>query len=84
MGSQIRGLPEQCRQAWDKASLLKLPGDYSQVDKVVILGLGGSATINSSHFLGAVSDLESIMGRIYTPVRDVVDSAFDRFLSRLR
>ena len=43
MGSQIRGLPEQCRQAWDKASLLKLPADYSQVDKVVILGLGGSA-----------------------------------------
>lgn len=43
MGLQIRGLPEQCRQAWDKASLLKLPADYSQVDKVVILGMGGSA-----------------------------------------
>jgi len=43
MGSQIRGLPGQCRQAWDKASLMKLPADYSQVDKVVILGLGGSA-----------------------------------------
>ena len=43
MGSQIRGLPGQCRQAWDKASLLKLPADYSQVDKVVILGMGGSA-----------------------------------------
>jgi glucose/mannose-6-phosphate isomerase len=43
MGPQIRGLPGQCRQAWDKASLLKLPADYSQVDKVVILGLGGSA-----------------------------------------
>jgi glucose/mannose-6-phosphate isomerase len=43
MGSQIRGLPGQCRQAWDDASLLKLPADYSQVDKVVILGMGGSA-----------------------------------------
>ena len=43
MGSQIRGLPGQCRQAWDKASLFNLPSDYSQVDKVVILGMGGSA-----------------------------------------
>jgi glucose/mannose-6-phosphate isomerase len=43
MGSQIRGLPGQCRQAWDKASLFKLPSDYSQVDKVVVLGMGGSA-----------------------------------------
>ena len=43
MGSQIRGLPGQCRQAWDNSSLLKLPADYSQVDKVVILGMGGSA-----------------------------------------
>jgi len=43
MGSQIRGLPEQCRQAWDKASKFKLPSGYSDVDKVVILGMGGSA-----------------------------------------
>ena len=43
MGQQIRGLPGQCRQAWDKASQFKLPADYSQVNKVVILGMGGSA-----------------------------------------
>lgn len=43
MGAQIRGLPNQCRQAWDKACRFKLPTDYSDVDKVVILGMGGSA-----------------------------------------
>jgi len=43
MGAQIRGLPKQCRQAWDKASKLVLPSSYSDVDKVVILGMGGSA-----------------------------------------
>ena len=43
MGAQIRGLPKQCRQAWDKASNLVLPSGYSDVDKVVVLGMGGSA-----------------------------------------
>ncbi|MCX5992833.1 MAG: bifunctional phosphoglucose/phosphomannose isomerase [Chloroflexi bacterium] len=43
MGTQIRGLPNQCRQAWDKASKFVLPSGYSDVDKVVILGMGGSA-----------------------------------------
>lgn len=48
--------------------------------KNLMIGLGGAATINASHFLGAVCDLETIMGRTFTPVRDLVDSAFDRFL----
>jgi len=43
MGAQIRGLPDQCRQAWDHACQFKLPAVYSDVDKVVILGMGGSA-----------------------------------------
>jgi len=43
MGSQIRGLPGQCRQAWDKASQFVLPSGYADVGKVVILGMGGSA-----------------------------------------
>ncbi|MBN1690459.1 MAG: bifunctional phosphoglucose/phosphomannose isomerase [Dehalococcoidia bacterium] len=43
MGAQIRGLPDQCRQAWDNACQFKLPAGYSDVDKVVILGMGGSA-----------------------------------------
>jgi len=43
MGAQIRGLPSQCREAWDRASRFILPASYSDVDKVVILGMGGSA-----------------------------------------
>jgi glucose/mannose-6-phosphate isomerase len=43
MGAQIRGLPGQCRLAWDKGSRFVLPAGCSDVDKVVILGMGGSA-----------------------------------------
>ena len=49
--------------------------------KNLVIGLGGALTINRSHFLGAVCDMETIMGRPLGPVRDVVDAAFDRFLS---
>ncbi len=43
MRQQIRGLPAQCLQAWNSAANFALPPDYSGVDKVVILGMGGSA-----------------------------------------
>jgi carbohydrate kinase (thermoresistant glucokinase family) len=49
--------------------------------KNVVIGLGGAATINTSHLLGALCDMETIMGRVHTPVRDVVDAAFDRYLA---
>jgi carbohydrate kinase (thermoresistant glucokinase family) len=49
--------------------------------KNLVIGLGGALTIHRSHFLGAVCDMEAIMGRAHGPVRDVVDAAFDRFLS---
>lgn len=49
--------------------------------KNLVIGLGGSPTINRSHFLGAVCDMETIMGRVHSPVRDMVDAAFDRFLA---
>jgi carbohydrate kinase (thermoresistant glucokinase family) len=49
--------------------------------KNLVIGLGGAATINRSHFLGAVCDMEKAMGRVHAPVRDVVDAAFDRFLA---
>ena len=53
--------------------------------KNLVIGLGGAPTIHRSHFLGAVCNLETIMGRADTPVRAVVDRAFDRFLApRLR
>jgi carbohydrate kinase (thermoresistant glucokinase family) len=49
--------------------------------KNIVIGLGGAPTIHRSHFVGAVAGLETIMGRVESPVRDVVDSAFDRFLA---
>jgi carbohydrate kinase (thermoresistant glucokinase family) len=49
--------------------------------KNLVIGLGGPPMIHSSHFLSAISGFESIMGRINTPVRDVVDAAFDRFVA---
>ena len=49
--------------------------------KNLVIGLGGAPTIHRSHFLGALVGMETIMGRVHTPVRDVVDAAFDRFLA---
>lgn len=49
--------------------------------KNLVIGLGGGNTVHRSHFLGAVSDMELIMGHTSSPVRDVVDAAFDRFLA---
>lgn len=48
--------------------------------KNLVIGLGGAPTIDRSHFLGAVSDMEQIMGRADSPVRELVDAAFDRFV----
>lgn len=43
MLERIKELPMQCRQAWDAAMSFELPADYSDIDKVIILGMGGSA-----------------------------------------
>jgi glucose/mannose-6-phosphate isomerase len=43
MLGHLHRFPEQCRIAWEKALELDLPREYSGVDKVVILGMGGSA-----------------------------------------
>ena len=43
MLGSLRGLPEQCEEAWHAASGLKLPRDYADIDRIVILGMGGSA-----------------------------------------
>jgi glucose/mannose-6-phosphate isomerase len=39
----LRGLPEQCQEAWTKAHGLKLPAAYQNIDRIVVLGMGGSA-----------------------------------------
>ena len=43
MRAVIRDLPRQCGAAWQEAQAFDLPADYRDVDKVVILGMGGSA-----------------------------------------
>lgn len=43
MLEQLKGLPRQCHNAWEKALKFKLPPEYRNADKVVVLGMGGSA-----------------------------------------
>ena len=40
---RISNLPQQCRQAWQSAIALPLPKDFKKIDKIVIIGMGGSA-----------------------------------------
>jgi nickel-dependent lactate racemase len=42
-------------------------------NKNIFVGTGGKDVIDRTHFLGAVCNMESIMGRSRTPVRDVLD-----------
>lgn len=51
--------------------------------KNICVGVGGVDLINKSHFLGAVCDMEKIMGRADTPVRRLFDQAFDSFVAHL-
>lgn len=51
--------------------------------KNILVGTGGSETINKSHFIGAVCNMETILGRTDNPVRTAVDTGFDTFLSHL-
>ncbi len=39
----LHEMPQLCQQAWQMAMKFDLPQDYSKVNKVVILGMGGSA-----------------------------------------
>ena len=57
MRATIRDLPRQCRAAWQEAQAFDLPADYGDVDKVVILGMGGSAI--AGDLLRALAALES-------------------------
>ena len=51
--------------------------------KNICVGVGGVDIINKSHFLGAVCDMETIMGRADSPVRALFDHAFDQFVAHL-
>ena len=50
--------------------------------KHISIGLGGSQTIQHSHFFSAVYGIEQTMGRIDAPVRQLLDLGFDRFLEQ--
>jgi glucose/mannose-6-phosphate isomerase len=39
----LHKLPQQCREAWEKANEFVLPPDFKDIDKIVICGMGGSA-----------------------------------------
>jgi glucose/mannose-6-phosphate isomerase len=43
MLEHLHGLPQQCRTAWRRAQEFQLPKGYTNIDKVVVLGMGGSA-----------------------------------------
>jgi glucose/mannose-6-phosphate isomerase len=43
MLNRLREFPEQCELAWEKVSKLTLPSEYSDIEKIIILGMGGSA-----------------------------------------
>jgi len=51
--------------------------------KNVLIGTGGFDLINKSHWLGAVHGMERIMGRPWSPVRELLNRAANRFLSDL-
>lgn len=39
----LHKLPQQCREAWEKAEAYELPCAFKDIDKVVVCGMGGSA-----------------------------------------
>ena len=49
--------------------------------KNLMVGVGGSDIINKSHFLGAVSNMERIMGRADSPVRRLFNYGVDTYLA---
>lgn len=51
--------------------------------KNIMVGIGGSDTINKSHYLGASCNMEKIMGRTDSPVRKLFDYGVSTFLKDL-
>jgi nickel-dependent lactate racemase len=51
--------------------------------KNIVVGCGGDQIINKSHFLGALSGMEKIMGKDHSPVRKLYDYCQKKFLDQL-
>lgn len=43
MLNHLHEFPEQCKRAWEKVLRFDLPREYTRIDKVIIIGMGGSA-----------------------------------------
>lgn len=52
-------------------------------NKNILVGCAGPDAINKSHFLGAICNMESIMGRIASPVRTLLNEAEDCLMAHL-
>ncbi len=53
-------------------------------NKNILVGCGGKAIINTSHYLGALYGMERMMGRADTPVRKVLNYAEEHFLQDVK
>jgi glucose/mannose-6-phosphate isomerase len=56
MLGRIAELPQQCRDAWANVQSLGLPPEYRRINKIVVLGMGGSAI--GGDLLRALAELE--------------------------
>jgi len=72
MLERIRELPQQCRAAWGEAQDLTFPSRYTEIDHLVIVGMGGSA-IGGALLKDLVSDQADVSISI---VRDYVLPSF--------
>lgn len=67
-------LADQCRDAWEKASLVEIPGNYSEIRNVVMCGMGGSG-------LGA-RFIESVFsGKLKVPLTQLHDYNLPEFVN---
>ena len=73
MLSRISELPDQCRSAWEQAQALEIPQALADVERVVIVGMGGSA-IGGALFKDLTAD------EIRVPVSVVRGYSLPRFV----
>jgi glucose/mannose-6-phosphate isomerase len=57
MLTHIHNFPHLCEQAWGMVTNIALPTDYAQVNKVLVLGMGGSAI--GGDLVGSLMENES-------------------------
>ncbi len=62
MLEHIHRLPAQCSAVWQEAMRFKLPPDYRDINKVIVLGMGGSA-------IGGELALGLVAGKAFTAVQ---------------